>query len=80
MRKAWTYSVETADAKVPVKQDGTEWPWPTTGTMRFDRLNRLTTSRLFAARKHVIKLLVVQVFFLVAVSCLPAVVAVYLAD
>ena len=68
MRKAWTYSVEHADNQLPLKQDGTQWPWPGTGTMRFDRLNRLTTSRLFAARKHIIKLLVVQVVFLVAVS------------
>lgn len=72
MRKAWSYSAEGiggADGQMPLKSDGTEWPWPSTGTMRFDTLNRLTISRLFAARSHIAKLLVAQAVFLVAVSC-----------
>lgn len=36
--------------------------------MKFDKLSRLTLSRMFAARNHIQKLMFVQALFLIAVS------------
>ena len=36
--------------------------------MKYDKLSRLTLSRMFAARNHIQKLLLVQALFLIAVS------------
>ena len=39
--------------------------------MKYDKLSRLTLSRMFAARNHIQKLLLVQALFLIAVGAVP---------
>ena len=67
MRKAWNFGHEQTGGP-PLKDDWTPWPWPGAGTMKYDKLSRLTLSRMFAARNHIQKLLLVQALFLIAVS------------
>lgn len=42
--------------------------YPTMWTMHQERINRLTSSRLFAQRQHVIKLIAFLALFFIAVS------------
>ena len=69
MRKAWNYAKDRTEGGMPMQVDGTtQWPYPTIGTMRFDRMHRFTTSRLFAQRNHIQKLMIFQSLLFVAVS------------
>ena len=72
MRKAYALAKEYdgGDGKaIPIDPaSGQAYAYPGFGTMRFANLHRFTTSRLFAARQHIQKLVVVQAVFLVAVS------------
>lgn len=69
MRKAWNYAKDQTEGGMPMQVDGTTpWPFPGPGTMRFDRMHRFTTSRLFAERSHIQKLMIFQALLFIAVS------------
>ena len=72
MRKSYTYTYQYDGGKgAAVPKDpstGLPYTMPGLGTLRFANLHRFTTSRLFAERQHIQKLVIVQAVFLVAVS------------
>lgn len=66
MRKAWLFTSEKRNGHV-LSAQGKPVKWPGLGTTSFDKVNRMTTHRLYAERAHISKMLGLYAILFVAV-------------